>query len=55
MNFWKVSDEVIDIKSKFYPYGGYKRFTLDFIYKILLRDKEDKNKLAKLEKEEKES
>ncbi|WP_440918082.1 caspase family protein [Candidatus Pelagibacter sp.] len=55
--FWKLSvrDGVIDIKSKFYPYDGYKRFALDFIYKNIAKEtREDKNKLAKLEKEEKE-
>ena len=50
-----MSDGVIDIKSKFYPYDGYKRFALDFIYKNIAKEtREDRNKLAKLEKEEKE-
>ena len=46
--FWKlsVSDGVIDIKSKFYPYDGYKRFALDFIYKNIA--KEERQKQQKL-------
>ncbi|MBT02766.1 MAG: hypothetical protein CL836_01835 [Crocinitomicaceae bacterium] len=53
--FWKLSvrDGVIDIKSKFYPYKGYKRFALDFVYKSIAKEqREDLNKLAKIEEEE---
>ena len=55
--YWKLSvrDGVIDIKSKFYPYEGYKRFALDFIYKqIAKEERKDSKKLAKIEKKEKE-
>ena len=53
--FWKLSvrDGVIDIKSKFYTYKGYKRFALDFVYKSIAKEqREDLNKLAKIEEEE---
>ena len=37
---------MIDIKSKFYPYDGYKRFALDSIYKNIAKEtREDRNKL----------
>ena len=55
--YWKLSvrDGVIDIKSKFYPYEGYKRFALDFVYKQIAKDeRKDIKKLAKIQKEEEE-
>ena len=55
--YWKLSvrDGVIDIKSKFYPYEGYKRFALDFVYKQIVKDeRKDTKKLAKIQKEEEE-
>ena len=46
MNFLEIisSDGVIDIKSKFYPYDGYKRFALDFIYKNIAKERKIKIK-----------
>ena len=51
---WKlsVSDGVIDIKSKVYPYDGYRRFGFDFIYKKIAKEnRENKNQLAKTDLE----
>ncbi len=45
---WKLSilDGVIDIKSNYYPFEGYKRFGFDFIYKNIA--KEERQKQQKL-------
>ena len=51
---WKLSilDGVIDIKSNYYPFEGYKRFGFDFIYKNIAKEERQKQQKLLAKKKE---